>query len=84
MEPNAVPFALSLPIYVPLNLGDKAQAELESMVEMGVISEVTRPTPRCAGMDVVPKPQGQIWLSVDLTHNSRDTSSHQLSMHSPC
>lgn len=68
LEPDAVPYALSLPCRVPLPLRDKVQAELNCMEDMGVISKVTQPTPWCAGIVMVPKPRGKIpiWLCVDL------------------
>lgn len=40
--------------------------ELNRMEEMGVISKVTEPTSWCAGMVVVPKKSGAIWICVDL------------------
>ncbi|KAL7881030.1 hypothetical protein SRHO_G00032840 [Serrasalmus rhombeus] len=68
LESDAVPHALSSPRRVPLPLRDKVKTELDRMVSMGVISRVTQPTPWCAGMVVVPKPNGKIRLCVDLTH----------------
>ena len=37
------------------------------MIKLGVITEVTEPTDWCAGMVIVPKPNGQVRLCVDLT-----------------
>ncbi|XP_061906727.1 uncharacterized protein K02A2.6-like isoform X2 [Entelurus aequoreus] len=68
LEPDAVPYALSSPRRVPLPLCDKVKKELDRMVDMGVISRVTQPTPWCAGLVVVPKPNGKMRLCVDLTH----------------
>ncbi|KAL0148076.1 hypothetical protein M9458_056616 [Cirrhinus mrigala] len=68
LEPSAVPYALSSPRRVLLPMRDKVRAELKCMEDMGVISKVIQPTPWCAGMVVVPKAQGKIRLSVDLTH----------------
>lgn len=67
LEPDAVPHALSAPRRVPLPLRETVRAELERMEKMGVISKVTRPTPWCAGIVVVPKPKGKIRLCVDMT-----------------
>ena len=59
---DARPFALSTPrrVVVPLML--KVKAELESMEMAGIIS-----TDWCAGMVVVPKPNGKVRICVDLT-----------------
>ena len=37
------------------------------MVKMGVISKVNQPTEWCAGMVVVLKSNGRVWICVDLT-----------------
>ena len=37
------------------------------MTKLGVISEVVEPTDRCTGMVIVPKPNGQVRICVDLT-----------------
>ena len=37
------------------------------MQELGVISPVYRPTDWCAGIVVVPKPNGEVRICVDLT-----------------
>lgn len=50
---------------------DKVRTEMECMDSMDVISRVTQPTPQCAGMVVVPKPNGKIQLCVDLTNLNR-------------
>ncbi|KAL7856534.1 hypothetical protein SRHO_G00154330 [Serrasalmus rhombeus] len=67
LETGAIPYALSTPRQVPLPLRDKVRAELNRMEDMGVITNVTKPTPWCAGLVVAPKAQpGKI--SVDLPH----------------
>lgn len=43
------------------------KTELERMEKLGVISKVSEPTDWCAGMVVVPKPNGQVRICVDLT-----------------
>ncbi len=68
LEQGAIPYALSSPRRVPLPLWDKVKVELQRMESIGVTSKVTKPTPWCAGLVVVPKPQGKIRLCVDLTH----------------
>ena len=45
----------------------KVKAELERMENLGVISKVDIPTDWCAGMVVVPKPDGKIRICVDFT-----------------
>ncbi len=68
LEQGAIPYALSSPRRVPLPLRDKVEVELQRMESIGVISKVTKPTPWCAGLVVVPKAKGKIRLCVDLTH----------------
>ena len=36
------------------------------MTKLGVISKVVEPTDWCAGMVIVPKPNGQVRICVDL------------------
>ena len=67
LNEEAVPYALSTPCRIPLPLTDKVKDELERMEKMRVISKIEKPTDRCAGIVVVPKPNGKIRLCVDLT-----------------
>lgn len=67
LSEGAVPYALSAPRRVPLPLVEKVKLELHRMEEMGVIRRIEEPTPWCAGMVVVPKPNGNIRICVDLT-----------------
>ena len=55
LQPNAVPFSISVPRRVPLPLLPKVKAELERMVKDGIIEEVVEPTPWTAPLVVVPK-----------------------------
>ena len=64
---EAKPFALTTPRRVAVPLLPKVKAELERMEKLGVISKVTTPTEWCAGMVVVPKPNGMVRICVDLT-----------------
>ena len=57
---EAEPFALTTPRRVAVPLLPKVKAELERMEKLGVISKVTTPTDWCAGMVVVPKPNGTV------------------------
>jgi len=64
---TAVLFALCTPRRVALPLLSNVKAELTTMEDMGVISKVEAPTKWCAGMVVIPKPDGNIHICVDLT-----------------
>ena len=64
---GAAPYALSVPQRVAVPLLPKMKLEIERMVKMGVITEVTEPTDWCAGMVVVSKPSGKVRICVDLT-----------------
>ena len=47
---------------------EKVKTELQRMEKVGVISRVSEPTDWCAGMVVVPKPDGRVRICVDLTN----------------
>ena len=66
LKPDAKPFTLSTARHVPIPLHAKVQAELEYMQSLNVISKVDQPTPRCAGMVVVPKKASKVRICVDL------------------
>ena len=66
LKNDATPFALHTPCNVPLPMRPKVKAELERMESLGVISKVDEPTPWCAGMVAVPKPDGSVRICVDL------------------
>ena len=67
LRKDAVPFAITTPRRVALPLMEKVKAELQSMQERGIISKIEEPTEWCAGMVVVPKPNGKVRICVDLT-----------------
>ena len=67
LKPDPTPFALTTPRRVAIPLLNKVKAELERMKNLGVITEVNVPTEWCARMVVVPKPDGNIRICVDLT-----------------
>ena len=61
------PYALTTPRRVAIPLMPKVKQELTRMESMGVIIKVDNPIDWCAGMVVVPKPNGNIHICVDLT-----------------
>ena len=67
LKDHSTPFALSVPRKVPLPLLSKTKAEIQRMMDMGVIRKVEVPTEWCAPMVVVPKANGQVRICVDLT-----------------
>ena len=64
---DAKPFAIHTPRKVPIPLMEKVKSELDRMLRLGVISKVDEPTQWCAGMVVVPKPNGKVRICVDFT-----------------
>ena len=68
LKDDASPVALTVPRRVPYPLLPKVKAELDRMVEQGVISKVERPTEWCSGLVVAPKANNtDVRLCVDLT-----------------
>ena len=67
LKDDAKPFALTVPRRVSISLMSKVKTELDRMEETGVISKINEPTEWCAGMVVVPKPNGNVRICVDLT-----------------
>ena len=67
LKPNSVPFALTTPRRVAHPLMPRVREELERMEKIGVITKISEPTEWCAGIVVVPKPNGKIRICVDLT-----------------
>ena len=62
------PFAWTVPRKVPLPLLGKTKAELDRMLEIGVISLVHEPAQLCELMVVVPTLSGDVYICVDLTN----------------
>jgi len=54
------PYALTTPRRVAIPLLPKVEAELQRMLQMGVIEKVDEATEWCSGMVVVPKPNGSV------------------------
>ena len=67
LRDDAKPFCLYTPRRVPLPLMKKVEDEINGLVKSGVIESVDEPTDWCAPMVVVPKPNGNVRLCVDLT-----------------
>ena len=63
LRSDAKPFALSASRRIAVPLLPKVKAELQRMENLGVISKIDM----CAGMVVVPKPNGTVRICVDLT-----------------
>ena len=68
LREDATPFAITTPRRVALPLLPKVKTELQRMEDLGVISRMDEPTEWCAGLVVVPKPNGKVRICVDLTH----------------
>ena len=66
LETNAQPYALNCPRRIPIPLMPKVKAEINRLLLLGVIEEVTDPTPWCAPMVPVLKRNGTVRLCVDL------------------
>ena len=67
LKEGANPYALAVPRRVPIPLLPQVKQELENMEKTGVIFRVDQSTDWCAGMVVVPKPNGKIRICVDLS-----------------
>ncbi len=67
LKEGARPFVLTTPRRVAIPLLEKVKGELERMEKLGVIRRVSEPTEWCTGMVVVPKANGKVRISFDLT-----------------
>ncbi|XP_034243498.1 uncharacterized protein LOC117646566 [Thrips palmi] len=71
LQKDAAPHAVTAPRRVSVQLRDDVKAELQRMVDMGVISPVDEATEWCAPMVVVPKANGSVRICVDYTELNR-------------
>ena len=67
LKADATPFVLTTPRRIAVPLQPKVKAELQRMEKLGVIRKVEEPTEWCSGIVVVPKPNGNVRVCVDLT-----------------
>ena len=67
LKADATPFVLTTPRRIAVPLQPKVKAELHRMEKLGVIQKVDEPTEWCSGIVVVPKPNGNVRVCVDLT-----------------
>ena len=77
LSEGACPFALMTPRRVAIPLLQRVKAELERMVQLGVISPVKEPTEWCAGMVVAQKANGSVQTCVDLSRLNESVCSEQ-------
>jgi hypothetical protein len=88
LESDAITYALTTPRRVPLPLLPKVEAELQCMVDLGVVSKIDMPTEWCASMVVVPKQNGAVRIMiVDLTKLNKSVRREHLiipSVDYPC
>ena len=71
LEEEVKPYSIMTPRRVPVPLLPKVKCELEKMEREGGISKINEPTDWCSGMVVVPKPNNQVRICVDLTKLNR-------------
>ena len=63
------PFCVRTPRVIPFAYRDKLKAELDVLLEQGIIAPVTQPTEWCAPIVVAPKKDTErIRMCVDLSH----------------
>ncbi|XP_018369319.1 PREDICTED: uncharacterized protein LOC108765221, partial [Trachymyrmex cornetzi] len=68
LKEDATPYAVSTSRRVAIPLREKVRQALQTMQKEDIISPVDEPTEWCAGMVIVPKPNGDVRICVDYTH----------------
>ena len=80
VKKDSTTYAATAPRRVPYPLLDKVKAELQRMVESGVIEEVTEPTAWVSPMVPVPKKNGSVRICVDLTRLNHSVQREQFQL----
>ena len=71
LRSDVKPYKIRTPRPIAIGLREKARSELQKMLELKVIEQVEQPTDWCSGLTIVPKPNGNIRMCVDLTMLNR-------------
>ena len=72
LKEGAKPFCLTTPRRVALPLQKKVKEEIRRMVNLGVKAAVDKPTDWCPPIVVVPNPNGDVRIRVDLTRLNKE------------
>ena len=80
VKKDSTPYAATAPRGISYPLLDKVKAELQWMVEYGVIEEVTEPTAWMSPMVPVPKKNGSFRICVDLTRRNQSVQREQFQL----
>ena len=78
LRPDSKPFVISVPRRAAIPLMGKVCAELERMEQLGIIAKVEVPTDWCAEVVVVPKPDDNVRICVDLTKLNKSVRERHL------
>ena len=72
LREEAQPFSVSTPRRVPFQLMEPVKRELEKMEKSGIIEKISKPTPWCAPLVVVPKANNAVRLVGDFVELNKD------------
>ena len=80
VKENATPYRVTTPRHIPIPQFEAVKAELRRMENLGVIQKIEEPTEWCHPIVVVTKPNGKIWICIDLTklNSNVETELYQL------